>query len=127
MHYQPYFKHHTVRTTKWHNSCSPFFPTKHAFIMVNGAGVSSTSVGPSPGNWLATHRAELTLGKTAICIFVAKFYGRICPYFQKRTHFWQSKTSVCTLLAWAVCSTVGTMNKSGQPLDHCYNTVKSAC
>ena len=32
-------------------------------------------MGPSPGNWLAAHRADLTLGKTAICIFVAKFYG----------------------------------------------------
>ena len=27
---------------------------------------------PSPGNWLAAHRADLTWGKTAICIFVAK-------------------------------------------------------
>ena len=34
-------------------------------------------MGPSPGNWLAAHRADLTLGKTAICIFVAKFYGRM--------------------------------------------------
>ena len=34
-------------------------------------------MGPSPGNWLASHRADLTLGKTAICIFVAKFYGRM--------------------------------------------------
>ena len=41
-----------------------------------GAGASSTSVGLSPGNWLAGHRADLTLGKTAICIFVARFYGR---------------------------------------------------
>ena len=35
-------------------------------------------MGPSPGNWLAAHRADttypdLTLGKTAICIFVAKY------------------------------------------------------
>ena len=28
---------------------------------------------PSPGNWLAALRADLTLGMTAICIFVAKF------------------------------------------------------
>ena len=35
------------------------------------------AVGPSPGNWLAAHRVDLTLGKTAICIFVAKFYGRM--------------------------------------------------
>ena len=34
-------------------------------------------MGPSPGNWLAAHRADLTLGKTAICIFRAKFYGRM--------------------------------------------------
>ena len=34
-------------------------------------------VGLSPGNWLAAHRADLTLGKIAICIFVAKFYGRM--------------------------------------------------
>ena len=34
------------------------------------AGASSTSVGPSPGNWLAVHRVDLTLGKTAICIIV---------------------------------------------------------
>ena len=34
-------------------------------------------MGPSPGNWLAAHRADLTLGKTAICIFGAKFYGRM--------------------------------------------------
>ena len=27
-------------------------------------------MGPSPGNWLAAHRAVLTLGRTAICIFV---------------------------------------------------------
>ena len=32
---------------------------------------------PSLGNWLAAHRADLTLDKTAICIFVAKFYGRM--------------------------------------------------
>ena len=32
---------------------------------------------PSQGNWLAAHRADLTLGKTSICIFVAKFYGRM--------------------------------------------------
>ena len=31
-------------------------------------------MGPSPGNWLAAHRADLTLGKTAICIFGAKFF-----------------------------------------------------
>ena len=41
------------------------------------AGSSSTPVGPSPGNWLAAHRADLTLDKTAICIFVAMFYGRM--------------------------------------------------
>ena len=34
-------------------------------------------MGPSPGYWLAALRADLTLGKTAICIFVAKFYGRM--------------------------------------------------
>ena len=34
-------------------------------------------MGPSPGNWLATHRAYLTLSKTAMSIFVAKFYGRM--------------------------------------------------
>ena len=34
-------------------------------------------MGPSSGNWLAAHRADLTLAKTAICIFVAKFYGRM--------------------------------------------------
>ena len=34
-------------------------------------------MGPSPGNWLAAHRADLTLGKTAFCIFEAKFYGRM--------------------------------------------------
>ena len=34
-------------------------------------------MGPSPSNWLAAHRADLTLGKTAICMFVAMFYGRI--------------------------------------------------
>ena len=28
-------------------------------------------MGPPPGNWLAAHRADLTLGKIAICIFVA--------------------------------------------------------
>ena len=42
-----------------------------------GAGASSTSVGPSPGNWLAAHRAGLTLCKTDICIFVANCYGRM--------------------------------------------------
>ena len=41
----------------------------------SGAGAASTSVGPSPGNWLAAHTADITMGKTAICIFVAKFYG----------------------------------------------------
>ena len=41
-----------------------------------GAGASSTSVGPSPGIWLAAHRVDLTYGKTALFIFVAKFYGR---------------------------------------------------
>ena len=34
-------------------------------------------MGSSPGNWLAAHRADLALGKNAICIFVAKFYGRM--------------------------------------------------
>ena len=34
-------------------------------------------MGPSPGNWLAAYREDLTLGKTAICIFVAKLYGRM--------------------------------------------------
>ena len=29
------------------------------------------------GNWLVAHRADLILGKTTICIFAAKFYGRI--------------------------------------------------
>ena len=43
----------------------------------SGAGASSTSVDPSPGNWLASHRADLTLSKTAVCKFVAKFYGRM--------------------------------------------------
>ena len=42
-----------------------------------GVGASSKSVGHSPGNWLAAHRANLTLGKTDICIFGAKFYGRM--------------------------------------------------
>ena len=37
--------------------------------------IGATSVGPSRGNWLAAHRADLTLGKTAICIFIAKFYS----------------------------------------------------
>ena len=31
-------------------------------------------MGPSPGHLLAAHRADLTLGKTAMCIFVAMFY-----------------------------------------------------
>ena len=43
-------------------------------------------MGPSPGNWLAAHRADLTLGKTAICIFVAKFYGRIPILSPTQTH-----------------------------------------
>ena len=42
-------------------------------------------MGPSPGNWLAAHRAVLTLGKTAICIFVAKFYGRMPFLSQTQT------------------------------------------
>ena len=32
-------------------------------------------MGPSPGNWLAAYRADLTLGKTVICIVVAMLYG----------------------------------------------------
>ena len=52
-----------------HSSSSSGFD-EHA-----GVGASSTSVGHSPGNWLAAHRADLNLGKTAICTFVAKFYG----------------------------------------------------
>ena len=28
-------------------------------------------MGSSPGNWLAAHRADFTLAKTVICIFVA--------------------------------------------------------
>ena len=39
---------------------------------------------PSPGNWLAAHRADHTLDKTAICIFVAIFYGRM-PFYQLKT------------------------------------------
>ena len=34
-------------------------------------------MGPSPGNWLAAHRADLTLGKAAICIIEAMFYARM--------------------------------------------------
>ena len=32
---------------------------------------------PHQGNWLAAHRADLTLVKTAICIFVVKFYALV--------------------------------------------------
>ena len=41
-------------------------------------------MGPSPGNWLAA-RADLTFGKTAICIFVAKFYGRLSFFSPTQT------------------------------------------
>ena len=44
-------------------------------------------MGPSPGTWLAAHRADLTFGKTAICIFVAKFYGRMPYLSQTQTLF----------------------------------------
>ena len=44
-------------------------------------------MGPSPGNWLAAHRADLTLGKTAICIFGAKFYGRM-PFLSPTQTLW---------------------------------------
>ena len=37
------------------------------FDLYAGAGASSTSVGPSPGNWLAAHRADLTLGDFIKC------------------------------------------------------------
>ena len=47
------------------------------FDLRAGVGSSSTSVGPSPGNWLAAHRANFTLGKAAICIFEKMFYGRM--------------------------------------------------
>ena len=32
---------------------------------------------PHQGNWQAALRADLTLGKTAICIIVAKFYALV--------------------------------------------------
>ena len=53
------------------------YSSSSGFDLHASAGVSSTSVGPSPGHWLAAHRTELNLGKTAICIFVARFYGRM--------------------------------------------------
>ena len=34
--------------------------------------------------WLAAHRADLTFGKTAICIFVEMFYGRM-PFLNSPT------------------------------------------
>ena len=36
---------------------------------------------PSPGNWLAVHRADLTLVKTDICVFAAK-EKKYIPYFK---------------------------------------------
>ena len=68
-------------------------------------------MGPSPGNCLAAHRADLTLGKTAICIFAAKFYGRMrffspsqtltttiyCVCEQRR--LWLSKASLLAYVA----------------------------
>ena len=60
---------------------------------------SFTSVGR---NWLAAQRAVLTLGKTAICIFVAKFYGRMPDTF--------GSPRAPPVLTWAVCSSFGTMN-----------------
>ena len=45
---------------------------KHA-----GAGASSKSVAPS--------RADLTFGSTAICVFVAKFYGSM-PFLLQGAH-----------------------------------------
>ena len=32
---------------------------------------------PLQVKWLAAHKADLSLGKTVICLFVAKFYGRM--------------------------------------------------
>ena len=48
------FSQHTSRKIKKQTSSSGF--DYHA-----GAGASSTSVGPSTANWLAEHRADLTL------------------------------------------------------------------
>ena len=64
---------------------------------------------PMSGNSLVPHRADLTLGKTAYCILVARCYGRMRFLVQTR-HFLQSKSYACTLLTRAVCSADVTMN-----------------
>ena len=54
-------------------------------------------MGPSPGNWLAAHRTDLTLGKTAICIFVAKFYGSMLSKIGdclRSFHHWMDRKHV---------------------------------
>ena len=93
-------------------------------------------MGPSPGNWLAAHRADLTLGKTAICLFVAMFYGRMPFLSPTQTlsavqelrlyptdlgcvlHLWQHELVV--LFDWISARTLG----SSQSVDsHCEATI----
>ena len=51
----------------------------HHFLVLNNDQVQehSTSVVPSPVNWLAAHRADLTLAETAIC----SSFMTECPSF----------------------------------------------
>ena len=63
-------------------------------------------MGLSLGNWQAAHRADLTLGKTAICIFVAMFYGRMSFLSPTQTHLAVQELSLyptdlgCVLHCW---------------------------
>ena len=60
-------------------------------------------MGPSPGNWLAAHRADFTLGKTVIYIFVAKFYSSyfVCVsfwYVHVSSHLFPPNRSPCGVI-----------------------------
>ena len=76
---------------------------------LSGAGTSSTSVGPSPGNWLATE--QFLLGVKLPFVYLLQSFMAGCPSFHQLRLFRQSKSSTCPLLTWAVCFSIGTMNK----------------
>ena len=73
------------------------------------------------------HRAELTLGKTAICIFVAKFYGRMLFLSPTQTLAAVQDVRLNPTDLGCVLHRCHNEINSALPLDHCYRTGKSVC
>ena len=81
-------------------------------------------MGPSPGNGLAADRADLTLGKTATCIFVAKFYGRM-PFLSPIQTFRSPRPPPVPYSLGLCAVPLAPGRSSALPLDHCHSTGKS--